>query len=132
MRVQDEALVEFWNDTVGPEDIVWHLGDFARAGSAAVGALLSRLNGTKHLVIGNNDAAGTISAKGWTSTQHYVELPVEGRLFILCHYPFLTWNQMSKGSINLHGHSHGRLREPLDSTTSGWARRNTVRSGLIS
>ena len=110
VRAHDEALVEFWNETVGRDGVVWHLGDFARAGSADVDALLSRLNGTKHLVIGNNDTAGAISSTDWASAQHYAELPVEGRLLVLCHYPFQTWNQMGKGSINLHGHSHGRLR----------------------
>lgn len=23
------AIVEKWNETVGPDDVVWHLGDFA-------------------------------------------------------------------------------------------------------
>jgi calcineurin-like phosphoesterase family protein len=40
----DAALIERWNALVGPQDEVWHLGDFARAGSAAAG-LLARLNG---------------------------------------------------------------------------------------
>lgn len=31
-------------------------------------------------------------------------------MLVMCHYPFRTWNQMGKKSINLHGHSHGRLK----------------------
>jgi len=27
--VMNEAIVERWNETVGPDDDVWHLGDFA-------------------------------------------------------------------------------------------------------
>jgi calcineurin-like phosphoesterase family protein len=42
--------------------------------------------------------------------QHYAELTLEGRLVILCHFPFRTWNKMGKKSIDLHGHSHGRLK----------------------
>jgi calcineurin-like phosphoesterase family protein len=106
----DAALAALWNQTVGPEDEVWHLGDFALGPPPdAVAALLARLNGRKHLVTGNNDGPGTLAAPGWESVQAYVELMVESRHLILCHYPFRTWNQIGRGSLNLHGHSHGML-----------------------
>lgn len=105
----DAALVARWNQAVGDGDEVWHLGDFALGDTSQVEALLAMLNGEKHLIIGNNDPEETVAARGWASVQHYRELFVEGRLLILCHYPFRTWNQMGKKSINLHGHSHGRL-----------------------
>jgi calcineurin-like phosphoesterase family protein len=106
----DEALIELWNATVGPNDDVWHLGDFANGSAETVSSLLSRLNGSKHLIIGNNDGAATLAASAWASVDHYKELSVDGSLLILCHYPFRTWNQIGKRSINLHGHSHGRLK----------------------
>lgn len=105
----DEALIAYWNETVSPQDEVWHLGDFATMRAHEPDALLSRLNGTKHLIIGNNDPPETVDAAGWSSVQHYAELMLEGHMLVLCHYPFRTWNQMGKKSINLHGHSHGRL-----------------------
>jgi len=111
MKAHDQALIAFWNEIVSPEDEIWHLGDFTRGGPPGYADhLLSVLNGTKHLIIGNNDDEATISAAGWTSVAHYAELVVEGRQFILCHYPFRTWNNIGKKSINLHGHSHGRLK----------------------
>lgn len=109
LQEHDEALIALWNDTVGAGEDVWHLGDFAR-GSRNVDTLLSCLHGRKHLVIGNNDDPDSVASKGWSSVQHYAELSVEGRLLVLCHYPFRTWNQMGRGSVNLHGHSHGRLK----------------------
>jgi calcineurin-like phosphoesterase family protein len=110
MKEHDEALIALWNETVSPDDEVWHLGDFALPRAHAPDELLARLNGTKHLIIGNNDGSETIEAGGWASVQHYAEMKPEGRHLILCHYPFRTWNQMGRKSIDLHGHSHGRLK----------------------
>lgn len=110
VAAHDEALVALWNETVRPEDEVWHLGDVALGPPPeAVAVLLGRLNGRKHLVSGNNDGPGTLAAPGWESVQPYAELMIEGRHLVLCHYPFRTWNQAGRGSVNLHGHSHGRL-----------------------
>lgn len=110
IKEHDEALIANWNDVVGRDDEVWHLGDVMSPRAGDCDLLLARLNGRKHLIIGNNDPPTTASARQWSSVQHYTELLVEGRHLILCHYSFRTWNQMGKKSINLHGHSHGRLK----------------------
>jgi calcineurin-like phosphoesterase family protein len=110
----DRCLVERWNQTVGPADTVWHLGDFAIGQKAArVHELLVRLNGVKHLVVGNNDGSQVTAWPGWASVQSYAEVDVGGRLAVLCHYAFRTWRDMNRGAINLHGHSHGRLKPLL-------------------
>jgi calcineurin-like phosphoesterase family protein len=108
----DEALVQAWNAVVCGEDEVWHLGDVARR-SSDVPALLAQLNGTKHLVRGNNDAAATVEAAGWASVQDYAELTVDNRLLVLCHYPFRSWNGQHRRAHNLHGHSHGKIKPLL-------------------
>ena len=105
----DEALIAGWNEIVGPRDEVWHLGDFARK-LADIASLLERLNGRKHLVRGNNDPAGIEAVAGWTSVQDYFELEEDGRRLVLCHYPFRSWNGMGRSALNLHGHSHGKLK----------------------
>ena len=104
----DAALVERWNGVVRPEDEVWHLGDFARTARIAA-EILPRLNGRKHLTTGNNDPAPEL-AHGWVSIAPYAELQLDGVDLVLCHYPFRSWNRMHKGAVNLHGHSHGRLK----------------------
>ena len=112
--VMNEGMIERWNETVGPDDEVWHLGDFAiRQRQAVVEGLLARLPGRKHLVTGNNDALWTTEASGWESVQPYAEMTIEGFSLVLCHYPFRSWRGMAKGSVNLHGHSHGRLKPLL-------------------
>lgn len=108
----DEALVAGWNAVVGPADEIWHLGDVAWR-AADVAGLLARLNGTKHLVRGNNDPAGTGEAPGWASVQDYAELTEGDARLVLCHYPFRSWNGQHRRAIDLHGHSHGKLKPML-------------------
>lgn len=108
----DAAIVTGWNAVVGPADTVWHLGDVARRQSD-VSDLLAQLHGTKHLIRGNNDPPATGAAEGWASVQDYAELTLDGTALVLCHYPFSRWNGQHRRSINLHGHSHGKLKPVL-------------------
>lgn len=110
LAAHDEALVAAWNAVVSEDDEVWHLGDVARRGGAEPDAILSRLAGAKHLVCGNNDDEVVRRSPHWRSVRDYAELEVDGRRLVLCHYAFRTWNGMGKGALNLHGHSHGRLK----------------------
>jgi calcineurin-like phosphoesterase family protein len=117
VAAMDAEMVARWNSVVQPGDDVWHLGDFAlRATASAAAALLRALNGRKHLVTGNNDPPDIVALPEWSSVQPYAELTVDARRLVLCHYAFRTWNGMAKGSLNLHGHSHGRLK-PLPRQT---------------
>lgn len=84
-------------------------GDFARRADAVTG-LLARLHGRKHLIRGNNDPEATALDAGWASVADYAEIELDARKLILCHYPFRSWNGQHRGAINLHGHSHGRLK----------------------
>jgi calcineurin-like phosphoesterase family protein len=107
----NEAMIARWNATVGPDDEIWHLGDFAiKQPAAAVAGWLERLNGKKHLVAGNNDPPETTGQRGWASVMPYAEMTIDGVFLVLCHYPFRSWRRMTKGSVNLHGHCHGRLK----------------------
>lgn len=49
-----EMVVKDWNKIVGPDDIVWHLGDFAMWGMKAVFEIVPWLNGKINLVFGNH------------------------------------------------------------------------------
>lgn len=84
----DRTLISFWNETVSPDDEIWHLGDFAKGSAEFVSSLLSSLQGRKHLIIGNNDSAATIDASGWTSTQHYKELTPDWQEIDQSAWPF--------------------------------------------
>ena len=112
IQAHDSALIDRWNEAVWPEDEVWHLGDFAlHVTPERVEELLRLLNGRKHLITGNNDGPATLAASGWASVQPYAELDVDGQWLVLCHYAFRTWKNMGRGWIDLHGHSHGKLKK---------------------
>ena len=87
----DEELVQRWNDVVKPSDTVWHLGDFAhKANPYRVNEIFARLNGTKHLILGNHDKRPAMGL-GWKSIHDLVELDVAGQRITLCHYAMRTW-----------------------------------------
>ena len=108
-RERDWAMVANWNAVLQPDDVVWHLGDFAFRNARAPMDYLRRLHGTKHLVWGNHDGEECRQAPGWTSSQPYAELSLDGERLVLCHYAFRTWNRAGRGSLHLFGHSHGRM-----------------------
>jgi calcineurin-like phosphoesterase family protein len=110
VAAMDAAMVARWNEAVGVDDEVWHLGDFAvRQPAARMAQLLDSLAGRKHLIVGNNDGPATTGLAGWASVQPYAELGEGGSFLVLCHYPLRSWHRMARGALNLHGHSHGRL-----------------------
>jgi calcineurin-like phosphoesterase family protein len=117
VAAMDADMMGRWNSVVHSEDDVWHLGDFAlRTTAPKAAALLRALNGRKHLVSGNNDLPEITALPEWSSVQPYAEVTVDSYRLVLCHYAFRTWNGMAKGALNLHGHSHGRLK-PLPRQT---------------
>jgi calcineurin-like phosphoesterase family protein len=106
VAAMDAALVAAWNEAVGAADTVWHLGDFA-VRHPDPESLLGVLHGCKHLVPGNNDPAAVRGLAGWQSVAGLVETEVDGIRLVLCHYALRSWPARA---LNLHGHSHGRLK----------------------
>ena len=52
----DEAMVQRWNDVVGKNDTVYHLGDVVI--NKKFLPIMDRLNGRKKLIMGNHDIFG--------------------------------------------------------------------------
>lgn len=108
----NESFVDKWNSIVKDDDIVYHLGDvFLNAEIEEGIALLKRLKGQKHLIIGNHDTTNRISAflkEGIFEDANYGGLLKMGKkTFNLSHYPQLVSNGTDKKPIySLHGHTH--------------------------
>lgn len=108
----NEVLITNWNALVKPNDVVWHLGDFAFMPSNKFNNLIDRLNGKINIVLGNHDKAITKNKCLNTtkiSIQNYAELKVNNNLIVMFHYGQRVWNKSHHGSIHLYGHSHGSL-----------------------
>lgn len=106
----NHSLINNWNSVVGVEDHVWFLGDFSFGKDEETQWVLSQLKGIKHLIVGNHDRKGRPQktfnkewGKWFVDRNDYYRLNVDGHKFVLCHFPFKSWE---RGYINLHGHLH--------------------------
>lgn len=131
----NEAMVKIWNETVGPEDTIYVVGDFSLS-PKAVETYLPRLNGEKHLILGNHDAPfpkklGAKQQKTENMRNRYFAagfktLTLDRFLKLgehevhLCHFPFagntsdkryLDHRPENVGQILLSGHSHAYYRK---------------------
>lgn len=114
----DESLIERWNAHVRKGDVVYHLGDVAwHTKQADIDVLLSRLNGTKILILGNHDSKHIAKSPRWAKVTPYEEVSASGQKVCLFHYRMVVWNRSHHGSWALHGHSHGSLPVNLQAKT---------------
>lgn len=108
----DAVLVANWNAVVSCSDDIWHLGDFAyKVDAERVAKLFRKLNGRKHLIIGNHDGRATLQLP-WSSEpkdRRAVRVPGEELPVICDHYAMRTWPKSHYGAVRLYGHSHGAL-----------------------
>ncbi|MDP9073400.1 MAG: metallophosphoesterase family protein [Actinomycetota bacterium] len=129
----NRALVDRWNDAVGPSDDVWVLGDFALGRMDVTLPLARLLHGRKRLVSGNHDRCwsghgprsaewvGRYLAAGFAEVrQGQVELDVAGTAVLGCHFPYVGDSHdrdryvearpTDLGQWLLHGHVHEKWR----------------------
>src|SRR5690606_22691997 len=111
----NKTLIKNWNQCVKPNDEIYHLGDFAFVQKDKQKELLKKLNGKKHMILGNHDkvlrnhGSEFISEGLVESIQDYKEIDYNKTKFVLFHYGMRVWNKSHYGSIMLYGHSHGTL-----------------------
>ncbi len=104
----NKTLVANWNARVQADDTVYILGDFAyKCEPDEVEAILQKLNGHKHLIVGNHDEwMDKIDAGDYfESVDTLTEINDNDRRCVLCHYPMLSWNHENKAYM-IYGHVH--------------------------
>lgn len=112
----NEELIKRWNEKVGKEDFVYHLGDVSLGKPDFTKEVLDQLNGKIFLIKGNHEGSTLTYPKRFEWIKDYAEMRVEDedqsngyQKIILSHYAMRTWNGSHRGTWQLFGHSHGTL-----------------------
>ena len=104
----NDGLIERYNSVVTNKDDVYILGDVAFCDPTP---LVARMNGRKHLIMGNHDHPKKSKLHGcafqWIKDTY--ELSVNGQKIWLAHYPHRAWPNSHHGAWHLYGHSHGNM-----------------------
>lgn len=118
----DEVLIRKWNERVGYNDQVYHLGDFGMRNSAKLSDILCRLNGKKFLIRGNHDAPmehpDCVGYWAWIKDVFMLKIqdkaaPEGVRHIWLSHYAHMVWPAQHYGAWHLFAHSHGHCDAPF-------------------
>ena len=97
----NETIIANWNSVVGPDDIIFHLGDFCLGGSSEWINVLNRLNGKIYLIAGNHDIK---NLRQKITMQMHIE--VDKQKIYLNHCPFLCYGGAYSDTWQLFGHVH--------------------------
>ena len=110
----NETLVNNWNSVVGPNDYVYHLGDwFVGGNDRERNEILWSLNGKIRFIVGNHDEALLKSKSSlnrfekilyWKGFKEYN--------FTATHIPH-ELKRLRDGAFNVHGHIHNNVEEDL-------------------
>lgn len=120
-RQMDKAMIDAWNNAVGPKDRVIFVGDFAdsRAEAKDIAAIFRKLNGSKWLVPGNHDHAATLKL-GWAGVKETLAIKDGDDKVFACHYPLRSWpGRGYRDVLHVFGHVHGRMAGTTDSCDVG-------------
>lgn len=111
------GMTYFWNNKVGANDIVYHLGDFALGGDKDLALqILKSLNGHIHFIEGNHDSVASKFKDQFASyNEGFIERKIMGQRIVMCHYAMKVWHKSHHGSWHLYGHSHGTMPDDPNS-----------------
>ena len=96
----DEEMIRRWNDRVGPNDKVYHLGDVVINRKAL--PTIARLNGDKVLIRGNHDIFRDDEYRVYFRELRAYHV-MNG--MILSHIPIHA-GSLGRFGVNIHGHLH--------------------------
>lgn len=116
----NETIIANINSVVDANDELYILGDVCLGGGgsevlAKNKALIERLNGRIHIILGNHDTPQRIAMytnckNVYSANEYATMLHYNGYHFYLSHFPTITGNlekeSLKKCTLNLFGHTH--------------------------
>lgn len=97
----NEKLIQYWNEVVPKDGIVFHLGDFCFCGATKAREIIKQLNGNIILIKGNHDYHSTL--KLFDNVVPQLHINIEDKSIYLNHFPFASF---PKNCYQLFGHIH--------------------------
>ena len=119
-----ERVADNINSLVKEEDQLICLGDWSFGPVDNIRKFRNMIR-CRHvgLVAGNHDRSpdtklsdGSLVYSNFSFYEKYLELTVRKTKVVIFHYPIASWNEMGRGSIHLHAHTH---RCPEDRYVNG-------------
>lgn len=115
----NEQMIERWNSVVGPEDTVYHLGDFVMGQSENIPPIINRLNGHIILVRGNHETRRKLGVleqwKDKIEIRDIAYLNYKNLYFVMCHFPMTNPDFLdmvladNSEVVTVHGHVHDKV-----------------------
>lgn len=110
----DKTLIQNWNNVVGQDDTVFHLGDFAYGNSQFISNIIKQLNGNIILIKGNHDLRNMNPTlyNIFSDVVYQARILIDKQTVYLNHFPFLCFDHgdinlyKDNYSIQLFGHVH--------------------------
>lgn len=106
-KEHDEFIVQQWNKTVHKRDVTYLLGDVTMEKSNY--DILDRLNGVKHVVLGNHDRRQDV--KKLLEHVDSVAGMIKYKGIFLTHCPVHPMEMDYRIKHNIHGHIHEKVVE---------------------
>lgn len=112
IQKMNDMMVNNINNVVMPDDTLIHLGDWSFGGFESIREFYDRLTCKNIvLILGNHDHHIKKNRDNIRELFMYVdkadeEYKIDRYILHLEHYPILSWKDIKKGNIHLHGHTH--------------------------
>jgi calcineurin-like phosphoesterase family protein len=108
----DDILIDNWNQVVGDDDIVFHLGNFSWDPISAEGAII-HLKGNIRFVGGSYDKHLSGVSLIQIGRHHLLPLIsyIPKQKMVLSHWPLMDWDDKDQDTLHIHG---GKLHHNLE------------------